>query len=55
METVTLKNGAMEAKPAVMATMMSLRHLFDSEPIVAYELVMKCRDRNHQFVGNTSP
>ncbi|MEX1112326.1 MAG: hypothetical protein WEC84_02580 [Candidatus Andersenbacteria bacterium] len=53
METVTLKSGAVEAKPAVMATMMSLKHLFESEPIVAYELVMKCRDRNHQFFGNT--
>lgn len=53
METVILKNGAEEAKPAVMATMMSLRHLFDSEPIVAYELVMKCRDPKHSFFGNT--
>lgn len=53
MECVTLKNGQEEARPLVVATMMALRSLMAEEPIVLYELVMKCRDRDHRFFGNT--
>lgn len=53
METVVLKNGAKEAETVVITTMMSLRHLVDSEPLTFYELVAKCRDNNHQLFGNT--
>lgn len=53
METVTLKNGAEEALPLVTVTMLSIRSLMQKDPIAFYELVMKCRDRQHQFYGNT--
>lgn len=47
--TVTLKNGAVEAEPVVVTAMVTLRHLFSTNPIAAYELVMKCRDSQHEF------
>lgn len=53
MTAVTLKNGGEEADILVAATMMSLRSLIDEAPIAFYELVMKCRDRNHRLFGNT--
>lgn len=53
METIKLKNGAEEATQLVEVTMSSLRTLFKKEPIVFYELVMKCRNRNHEFFGKT--
>jgi len=53
METVVLKNDAEELKSLVIATMMSLEFLMKEQPIVFYELVMKCRDHNHRFFGNT--
>jgi hypothetical protein len=53
MQTVILKNGIEEAKPLVQVTMMSLRSLLQDKPIVFYELVMKCRDGNHQFFGRS--
>lgn len=53
METVTLKNGAVEAKPLVKVALMSLEHLINSDPIAFYELVMVCRDKDHKPFGNT--
>ena len=53
METVTLKNGAVEAKPLVAVTLMSLEHLINSDPIAFYELVMVCRDKDHKPFGDT--
>lgn len=50
METVKLRNGAEEVKPAVQAVMMSLRSL---DPIAQYELVMKARDRDHELFGHS--
>ena len=48
-ETVKLKNGAIEAKGLVNVMMVALRNLLQEDPVTFYELVMKCRDRNHQF------
>ena len=53
MEAVTLKNGAQELDIQVRAVMVSLEDLLGKNPIAFYELVMKCRDWNHQFFGNT--
>ncbi len=53
METIKLKNGAVEAKPLVVVMMLSLKHLMDEKPIAFYELVMKCRDPEHKFFGAT--
>jgi len=52
-EMVTLKNGQEEAKSAVEVVMISLRNLMKNDPICFYELVMKCRDRNHVFFWKT--
>ena len=53
METLKLKNGSEETTDIVTTLMMALRHLLDKKPIPFYELVMCCRDRSHQPVGNT--
>ena|SRR3989344_1004550 len=47
--TIVLKNGAEEVEPLVRALMMSLRQLMREHPIVFYELVHLCRDRNHRL------
>ena len=52
-EEVPLKNGATEKKSFVMSTMISLESLLNTKPGAFYELVMKCRDNNHSFFGNT--
>lgn len=49
MKTVTLKNGSEEAEVAVTTLMLSLRLLFESDPIGFYELVSACRDPRHQI------
>ncbi len=54
MQTVTLINGAEEARVLVNATMRSLTGLMEWNPIAFYELVMKCRDSNHIFFGNVA-
>lgn len=48
---VKLKNGSEELETAVVIVMASLQGLVDKDPIIAYELVMKARDRNHQLFG----
>jgi len=52
METVRLKNGTEEAKQLVVITIAQLKELMSSEPIAFYELVMLCRDRDHELFGN---
>jgi hypothetical protein len=52
MKVIKLKNGSEEVEPIVLVTMASLHKLFQDQPIAAYELVMKCRDRTHKFWGN---
>jgi hypothetical protein len=51
MQMIRLKNGSEEAEPLVKVIMLSLNSLLETKPIVAYELVMKCRDRNHKLFG----
>lgn len=51
---VTLKNGSREFAPLVGVAMGSLGLLMQKNPIAFYELVMKARDRQHIFFGNTA-
>jgi hypothetical protein len=53
MEMLTLKNGSEVAAPLVKLTMMVLDSLMGKNPTALYELVMKCRDREHKLYGNT--
>ena len=46
-----LKNGSEEFAPAVAVIMLSLRRLFDTDPMTAYEAVMLARDRDHVPFG----
>lgn len=52
MKVVTLKNGTTEAKALVNATMLVLRDLAESDPLLLYELTMLCRDSSHQLWGS---
>jgi hypothetical protein len=54
MKTITLKNGTQEPYSLVAIVTISLKMLIMEDPICFYELVMKCRDHNHEFFGNTS-
>lgn len=51
MESVMLKNGSEEAIVMVSTVNASISTLMQEKPMVFYELVMKCRDANHQFFG----
>jgi len=53
MELIRLKNGSEEADVLVYSAMGSLKVLADDQPNALYELVMKCRDNNHVFFGDT--
>lgn len=53
MEMVTLKNGKEVPLSIVVTTMMTLKNLIENYPIVFYELVMKCRDPNHEMWGDS--
>lgn len=52
MDVVELKNGTIEAEATVKAVSLSVRHLLAEKPIVFYELVMKCKDRDHKLFGD---
>ena len=52
-ETVKLEGGSAEAKSLVVVTMDSLQRLIENDPIPFYELVMRSRDRDHEFFGNS--
>lgn len=53
-EEVMLKNGDMVPVPMVATCHIALSNLMDENPIAFYELVMKCRDRNHRLFGNSA-
>lgn len=52
MSKITLKNGAQEVRQLVAITMMSLRKLFDDDPMVAYDLIMLCRNSDYRPFGS---
>lgn len=52
METVILKNGTEEVATLVALTTSILLSLLEERPLILYDLVMKCRDRDYQFFGN---
>lgn len=52
METVTLKDGTISAKPLVVTTMMTLEAIEKENPVAIYDLVQKCKNANHKFVDN---
>ena len=51
---VTLENGTKEAESLITIVMMSLYKLSEEKPLSVYELVMKCKDNDHQFFGDTT-
>lgn len=53
METVILKTGVEVPRAFVEVATGSLESLLESYPIAFYELVMLCRDSNHELFGNT--
>lgn len=52
-QMVRLKNGEEVPAPVVTAVMISVDHLAQNVPIVLYELVMACRDREHRLFGRS--
>lgn len=51
-KTLALRNGSVEAEALVEMIMRNLRDLFETDPIVFYELAHLCRDKNHDlFAG----
>lgn len=52
MKVVTLKNGTEEAEPLVASTMLILNGLIDKSPLVFYDLVMLCRNKDYKCFGN---
>lgn len=54
MDILKLKNGSEEVAPLVNVTMISVRHLLESNPIAFVELVSLCQDRDHELFGNTA-
>ena len=52
METVILKNGAVEVKSAVMIIMCAIRSLVSKEPMGFYELIEICRNPQHKPWGD---
>ena len=53
MKEVRLKNGTKQPISAVTAIMIVIRNLMDAEPMAFYELVLLCRDANHELWGAT--
>lgn len=51
LEPVKLKNGATEARAAVAVLMQTLTMLANSQPLMLYELVEKCRKPQHKIWG----
>lgn len=49
MKTIKLKNGKEELKAGVQAIMVSLRDLFERDPIAFYELNELCKNRDHKL------
>ena len=53
METVLLRNGAVEASPLVTTVAQSVKSLHKTHFLAAYELLMKARDGDHACIGTT--
>ena len=53
MQPVKLNNGSEELNGLVNVTYMSLGALLEKNPIVFYDLVMVCRDRDHKLFGKS--
>ena len=49
-----LKNGSEYSEELFGIVWSVIKNLFENEPIVFYELVMKCRDFSHPYFGNTA-
>ena len=47
MKVAKLRNGSVEQAMLVRGTMSSLMRLFSEDPLAFYELVQKCRNKNH--------
>lgn len=50
---VTLKNNSKELEIAVKSVMFTVRHLLKQQPLVFYDLVMRCRDREYEMWSET--
>ena len=50
-ELIKLKNGSEEVKAAVSTIMISLKALWDQEPVAVIELAEVCRDPDHEIFG----
>jgi len=53
MESIVLRTGKTTLVPLLKVLTLSLRGLFESKPISAYEFVQLCRDPSHQLFGRT--
>ena len=53
MDTVKLRNGAVESAAYVAVTRATLDSLATTEPVTLYELLACAQDRNHKPWGNT--
>ena len=51
--TIRLRTGIEEARPLVALIYHQLKELLEKKPIVLFELVMCCRDREHVPWGKT--
>lgn len=49
MKEIVLKNGTRELEPAVKVIMFAIRELLKRQPLVFYDLAMRCRDRNYKM------
>lgn len=52
MEMMKLKNGTEEAKPVVAITQMSIREVWQDNPLAIYDLHSKCQDPDYEFFGD---
>lgn len=52
MDMVTLPNGTDEARVLVAGITLSLTSMLGETPLVFYDLVMMCRDRNYEAFGD---
>ena len=53
-KTVKLKNGSTEALSLVSVMSACISKMLEEAPIVLYELVEICRNKNHKCFGNTA-
>ncbi len=53
MKAVELKNGTQEADVLVKTTMMLLGVIAEQQPMATLNLVMRCRDSDYKYWGNS--